>query len=216
MDEEHDHEESGTNFVESDEDGHFFDAIDETASIAEISITTAVASPQSREWMDAIVSEVKSLLKNDTWEIVDRPQNRVVVGSRMILTNKLKPDGTLDRRKARLVAEGYTEREGIDFTDTFAPVARLESIRMLVAIAVRENFEIHQMDIVTAYLNGYLNEEVYMEKPELLKEALREIIKQDETESLSKIKATKMLTALSTENKTWSHEGIRTTIIRTL
>ena len=200
-DEEHDHKECGTNSVESDEDNHFLDAIDETARIAEISITTAMASSQSREWMDGIVSEVKSLLKNDTWEIIDHPQNRVVVGSRMILTNKLKPDGTLDRRKARLVAKGHTQRKGIDFTDTFATVARLESVRMLVAIAVRDNLVIHQMDIVTAYLNGYLNEEVYMEKPELLEEPLREIIKQDVTESLSKIKATKMLTALSTENK---------------
>ena len=185
-----------------------FDAIDETAGIAKISITTAMASLQSREWIDAIVSEVKSLLKNDTWEIVDRPQNPVVVGSRMTLPNKLKPDDTLDQRKARLVAKGYTQREVIDFIDKFAPVSGLESVRMLVAIAVRENLEIHQMDIVTAYLNGYLkkwllalNEEVYMEKPELLEEALREIIQQDETDSLSTIKATKMLTALSTENK---------------
>ena len=133
-----------------------FDAIDETAGIAKISITTAMASLQSREWIDAIVSEVKSLLKNDTWEIVDRPQNPVVVGSRMTLPNKLKPDDTLDQRKARLVAKGYTQREVIDFIDKFAPVSGLESVRMLVAIAVRENLEIHQMDIVTAYLNGYL------------------------------------------------------------
>ena len=99
---------------------------------------------------------------------LDHPDDRVIIGSRFVLRNKFKPDGTLERRKARLVARGFTQRPGIHFNETFAPVDRLSSIRLLVALAARNGMLIQQLDITTAYLNGVIEEEVLMEVPNLL------------------------------------------------
>ena len=79
---------------------------------------------------------------------------------------KLKPDGSIDKYKARLVAKAYRQKEGLDYFDTYSPVTRITSIQMLIAIAVLHNLDIHQMDVKTAFLNGNLNEKVYMEQPE--------------------------------------------------
>lgn len=87
----------------------------------------AISSPESKEWLEAIALEIKSIVKNDTWVLVDRPENQDVVGYRLILMNKYKSDGRLERRKARIVAEGYSQQLGTDFYETFAPVARLSS-----------------------------------------------------------------------------------------
>ena len=78
----------------------------------------------------------------------------------------MKTDGTVDKYKARLVIKGYRQKEGLDYFDTYSPVTRITSIRMIIAIAALRNLEIHQMDVKTAFLNGDLNEEIYMEQPE--------------------------------------------------
>lgn len=80
----------------------------------------------------------RSIILRDTWELVDRPKDRNVVSCRTILTNKMKPNGTLSCRKARLVARGFTQQQGLDFTQNFAPVARLDSMRLMMALAARE------------------------------------------------------------------------------
>ena len=79
---------------------------------------------------------------------------------------KLKADGSIDKYKVRLVVKGYKQKEGVDYFDTYSPVTRITSIRMLMAIAVLHNLEIHQMDVKSTFLNGELNDEIYMEQPE--------------------------------------------------
>ena len=99
------------------------------------------------------------------WELVPRPKGVNVIGTKWIFKNKSDEHGTVIRNKSRLVAQGYTQVEGIDFDETFAPVARLESIRILLVIATHLNFKLYQMDAKSAFLNGMLQEEVYVEQP---------------------------------------------------
>ena len=99
------------------------------------------------------------------WELVPRPKGVNVIGIKWIFKNKSDEHGTVIRNKLRLVAQGYTQMEGVDFDETFAPVARLESIRILLAIACHLNFKLYQMDVKNAFLNRMLQEEVYVEQP---------------------------------------------------
>jgi len=103
--------------------------------------------------------------KNQTHEFVARPKKNVV-GTKWILKNKVIEDGQVTRNKERLVCKGYAQVEGIDFEETFSPVVRLEFIRMILAFACCKNFKIYQMDVKFAFLNGNLEEEVYIEQPE--------------------------------------------------
>jgi len=107
--------------------------------------------------------ELDQIEKNKTWELVPRPKNKNVIGTKWIFRNKLNEDGKVIRNKARLVCKGYAQVEGIDFEETFAPVARLEAIRMFLALAVYKNFKVYQMDVKLAFLNGNLNEAIYIE-----------------------------------------------------
>ena len=99
------------------------------------------------------------------WELVPRPEGVNVIGTKWIFKNKSDEHETVIRNKSRLVAQGYTQVEGVDFDETFAPVARLESIRILLAIACHLNFKLYQMDVKSAFLNGMLQEEVFVEQP---------------------------------------------------
>ena len=126
----------------------------------------AITSPEALSWKEAINSEVESILQNHTWELVDIPPGSKPIGCKWIFKRKLKADGSVDKYKVRLVAKGYTQKEGIDYFDTYSPVSRITSIRTLIAIASLNNMEIHQMDVKTAFLNGELDEEIYMEQPE--------------------------------------------------
>ena len=126
----------------------------------------AITSPETLSWKEAINSEVESILQNHTWELVDLPPGSKPIGCKWIFKRKLKADGSVDKYKARLVAKGYRQKEGLDYFDTYSPVSRITSIRMLIAIASLNNMEIHQMDVKTAFLNGELDEEIYMEQPE--------------------------------------------------
>jgi hypothetical protein len=111
-----------------------------------------------KEWEAAIRDEYKSIMKNKTWKLVPRPKNRNVVSSKWLFKHKLNEHGQIIRRKVRLVARGFTQIYGMDYLDTFAPVAKLTSLRILLAIAALEDLEIHQMDVVTAFLAEYLKE----------------------------------------------------------
>ncbi|CAM8889977.1 unnamed protein product [Rhodiola kirilowii] len=109
--------------------------------------------------------EMHQFERNKVWRLVPRPEKRKVIGTRWILKNKLNSKGEVVRNKARLVVKGYNQQEGIDYEETFAPVARLEAIRLLIAYSVQFGFKLHQMDVKTAFLNGYLKEEIFVEQP---------------------------------------------------
>ena len=109
--------------------------------------------------------ELGQFTRNEVWDLVPKPKQENVIGTKWIFTNKTDEKGNISINKARLVAQGYTQVEGINFDEMFAPVARLESIRLLMALACTFNFKLFQMDVKNAFLNGYLNEEVYVTQP---------------------------------------------------
>jgi hypothetical protein len=129
-------------------------------------IEEAMKSRDATFWKEAIDDEMESIMFNNTWILVDLPSGSKPIGCKWIFKKKMKSDGSIDKYKARLVAKGYRQSKGIDYFDTYAPVARISSIRTLISLASIYNLEIHQMDVKTAFLNGYLDEEVYMEQPE--------------------------------------------------
>ena len=104
--------------------------------------------------------------KNQTWELVDRPEHKKAIGVKWVYRTKLNPNGSVNMHKVRLIVKGYAQMFGVDFFDTFAPVARLDTIRMLLALAAQQGWVIHQMDVKSAFLNGYLEEEIFVEQPE--------------------------------------------------
>ena len=104
--------------------------------------------------------------KNNTWTLEKLPRNQKTIACKWVYTKKLDSDGNVQRYKARLVAKGYTQREGIDFSKTFAPVVRYESIRMLLAIAATDDLELAQFDVKTAFLHGEIKETIFMEQPQ--------------------------------------------------
>ena len=110
--------------------------------------------------------EMKSLHSNEVWELVEPPPDRKVVGNKWIFKRKVDADGAVERYKARLVAQGCTQKFGLDYEETFSPVVRFESIRSIVALGAQHKLQLHQMDVSTAFLHGELTEEVYMKQPE--------------------------------------------------
>ncbi|RVW19280.1 Retrovirus-related Pol polyprotein from transposon RE1 [Vitis vinifera] len=116
-------------------------------------------------WMIAMQEELNQFERSEVWELVPRPSNQSVIGTKWVFRNKMDENGIIVRNKARLVAQGYNQEEGIDYEETFAPVARLEAIRMLLAFACFKDFILYQMDVKSAFLNGFINEEVYVEQP---------------------------------------------------
>uniref|UniRef100_H3G7R0 Reverse transcriptase Ty1/copia-type domain-containing protein n=1 Tax=Phytophthora ramorum TaxID=164328 RepID=H3G7R0_PHYRM len=113
----------------------------------------------------ALQTEYQALVANDTWEVVHLPKGRKILGCHWVFDVKYNPDGTVERFKARLVVRGNTQIHGVDFDEIFSPVARYESLRLLLAIATIKDFHVHQMDVSTAFLNGSLFEEIYMQQP---------------------------------------------------
>jgi len=109
--------------------------------------------------------ELNQFEHNQVWHLVPRPQHRLTIGTKWIFKNKLGESGNVVMNKARLVAQGYTQVEGINFEETFAPVAQLEAIRMTLAFASYKDFKLFQMDVKGAFLNGFIEEEVYVEQP---------------------------------------------------
>ena len=121
---------------------------------------------EDKDWLDAMHEELNNFERNKVWKLVERPKDcRNVIGTKWIFKNKQDEHGMVVRNKARLVAQGYSQIEGIDFGETYAPVARLESIRILLAYASHHNFKLQQMDVKSAFLNGPLNELVYVKQP---------------------------------------------------
>ena len=117
-------------------------------------------------WVQAMQEEYSALRRNQTWSLVPRPSNRPVIGCRWIYKTKFSPNGQVDRFKARLVAKGYHQEGGIDYHETFSPVIKVTTIRLLLSLAISKNWQIRQLDISNAFLHGDLKELIYMEKPQ--------------------------------------------------
>lgn len=126
----------------------------------------ATNTDQAKEWTLAMEEEMKSLLENETWTLVKRPVNKRVLSSRWVYRIKPGEKGIPERFKARLVIRGNEQESGIDYEETFASVCRYESIRLLLAIAVTKHLKMKQFDVKTAFLNGQLEDEIFMEQPE--------------------------------------------------
>jgi hypothetical protein len=110
-----------------------------------------------------MVEEYQSIMKNDVWEVVPRPEGKSVVTSKWLFKIKHAADGSIEKYKARFVACGFSQKEGIDYDETFAPVARYTSIRTIISLALVLGWKLHQMDVKTAFLNGQVEEEIYIE-----------------------------------------------------
>ncbi|GJT61780.1 retrovirus-related pol polyprotein from transposon TNT 1-94 [Tanacetum coccineum] len=117
---------------------------------------------KDESWVVAMQEELNQFVANDVWDLVPLPMSQSVIGTKWVFRNKLDENGIVSRNKARLVAQGYNQQEGIDYDETYAPVARLESIRILLAIACANDFKLYQINVKSAFLNGFINEEVYV------------------------------------------------------
>ncbi|GKE41640.1 retrovirus-related pol polyprotein from transposon TNT 1-94, partial [Tanacetum coccineum] len=118
-------------------------------------------------WLIAMQEELNQFIANDVWELIPQPKNMTIIGTKWVFRNKLDKNGVVSRNKARLVAQGYNQQKGIDYDETYAHVARRESIIILLAYACALDFKLFQIDVKSAFLNGFINEEVYVaEKPD--------------------------------------------------
>ncbi|KAJ0502796.1 putative RNA-directed DNA polymerase [Helianthus annuus] len=121
---------------------------------------------KKKEWQDAMQAEIDAINKNQTWLLVDLPNGKNLVGLKWLYKTKVGPDEKIIKHKARLVAKGYSQKYGVDYEETFAPVARFETIRIVIAVAALKGWLLHQLDVKSAFLNGDLKEEIYVEQPE--------------------------------------------------
>ncbi|KAG7556890.1 Integrase catalytic core [Arabidopsis suecica] len=141
--------------------------------------TTYEEAIQHKVWRDAIEAERQAMINNHTWDEEDLPRGRKAVTSKWVFTIKYKSDGEIERYKARLVARGFTQKYGEDYLDTFAPVAKLHTVRVVLSLATNLEWDLWQMDVKNAFLQGELEEEVYMRPPPGLedKEAPGKVLK---------------------------------------
>nr|GEX06501.1 copia protein [Tanacetum cinerariifolium] len=114
---------------------------------------------KDESWIVAMQEDLNQFIANDVWELVPQPRNMTIIGTKWVFRNMLDENGIVSRNKARLVAQGYNQQEGIDYDETYAPVARLELIRILLAYACTLDFKLFQMDVKSAFMNGFINEE---------------------------------------------------------
>jgi len=130
------------------------------------SFKEAMNNEHSSEWLDAMKDEMESMNANEVWDLVEIPKGAKTVGCKWVYKIKRDSKGNIERFKARLVAKSFTQREGIDYNETFPPVSSKDSFRIIMALVAHYDLELHQMDVKTAFLNGDLYENVYMAQPE--------------------------------------------------
>ncbi|KAH9697084.1 hypothetical protein KPL71_023464 [Citrus sinensis] len=118
-----------------------------------------------KKWRIAMDEEIKAIVKNDTWELTTLPKGHKAIGVKWVYKTKRNAKGEIERHKAKLVAKGYSQKAGIDYDEVFVPVAILETIRLITSLAAQNKWRIFQMDVKSAFLNGFLEEEVYIEQP---------------------------------------------------
>ena len=130
--------------------------------LSQVEPTKIEEALQDESWVEAMHDELLQFQRNDVWTLVPRQEGEHIIGTKWIFRNKIDKEGNVIRNKARLVAQGYSQMEGVDYDETFSSVARMESIRILLALACQLKFKLYQMDVKTAFLNGFLKEDIYV------------------------------------------------------
>ena len=126
----------------------------------------ALEEDNGDEWAAAMEAELQSLWENEVYDVVDRPPEKKVIGTKWVLRVKTDSEGKIDKFKSRVVAKGFRQMEGVDFDETFAPTVRFASVRTLIALAASMGWQLDQMDVTTAFLYAKLEEETYVDIPE--------------------------------------------------
>ena len=130
------------------------------------SLQEALSSTERENLMSAMEKEMKSPHENNVWNLMELPKDQKVVGSKWAFKQKVGANGSVERYKARLVAQGFSQKFGFDYNETFCPVVHFESIRTVIALAVQNDLKLYQLDVATAFLNCELDEETFMKQPE--------------------------------------------------
>ncbi|KAL4035159.1 hypothetical protein IC575_003839 [Cucumis melo] len=147
------------------------DKIDYLKMVADLCYTSTIepstvdSAIKDEYWLIAMQEELLQFRRNNVWTLVSKPEGVDVIDTKWILKNKIDETRCVTKNKARLVAQGYTQVEGVDFDETFASIARLEAIRLLLGISCIHKFKLYRMDVKSVFLNDYLNEEVYVAQP---------------------------------------------------
>jgi transposase InsO family protein len=137
-----------------------------TEAVPSVSLPESVAAALLHPgWKAAMECELHSIAKNDTWDMVPLPSDRKAISTKWVFRVKTNPDGSIAKLKARLVARGFQQKEGMDYTETFAPVVKWNTLRSVVALAGHHGWELYHLDVKTAFLNGTIDEDIYVEQP---------------------------------------------------
>jgi hypothetical protein len=153
-------------FRESKKPDKYSGLIANLNTVIDSKLSTFFEASKHQVWKDAMNEEYDSILKNDVWTVVPRPHGKSVVTSKWLYKIKHAADGSIEKYKARFVARGFSQKEGIDYDGIFAPIARYTSIRIIISLAAIFGWKLHQMDVKTAFFNGEVEQEVYIEQPE--------------------------------------------------
>jgi len=133
--------------------------------VSQIEPKTVQEALNDSNWISAMQEELNQFTRNDVWSLVPKTSGMNVIGTKWVVRNKMDEQGIIVRNKARLMDNDYNQEEGIDYDETYAPVARIEVVRLLLAYACLSGFKLFQMDVKSAFLNGFINEEVYVTQP---------------------------------------------------
>ena len=144
---------------------HHLSNIEENSSKDPTNYEQAMVHNDSKQWQDAMMDELESIKKNDVWELTALPDGRKVIRCKWVLRKKFKADSSLEKYKARLVAKGFTQQSSVDFVDTYSPVAKFASNRIIMSVVATMDLEFHQLDVETTFLNGELKEDIFMLQP---------------------------------------------------
>jgi hypothetical protein len=125
-----------------------------------------MSGDNSTFWFNAMKEEMESMAKNQVWDLIDLPKGAIAIGCKWVYKTKIDASGNVERYKARLMAKGFTLKEGIDYHETFSPVSNKDLFRIIMALVAYFNLELHQIDMKTTFLNKDLEEDVYMKQPE--------------------------------------------------
>ena len=136
-----------------------------TCFLIEFQPRTIKDTLENESWIEAINEEIEQIERNKIWSLVPRPKDKNVIDTKWVFKNKLNENGEVSRNEERLAYKAYAQEEGIDYGEIFSPIARLDGVRKLLSYATNEEFKVYQMDVKLAFLNGILEEEVYIEKP---------------------------------------------------